>query len=793
MATVPPTFMNTNRNTHMDRHDDDFDFDDDGFDDLPDDALQELEFTAIRATQAQPAPFNAPVESNYGEEDEDELIDLRDQNGIPRQQSWANAPSQPSRARFDHVYAHNDYAQDNPSQNDSMDIDEQQPRRSQVDPQQLLLRVKKLEQEKARLNRDLQSEKSNAQKTAGEAATLRRRLNTVAREHDQSVRELRQSNDDALKKHRDEIQRLKQQNEQVQTNVMFAEHDKMADKATRVQKSHVSIRPKQHPVMSPSNTPKRRQKSISAQGGFGDGFGDEDMALASPSKTRAKSKPATPRQANKRKRNVTDQSPIPALQLSEPRQRANAASPFEPNEKGEAILRTNLQREDHRFQLLQRLVNNRSSNGKDRVLEAMTKYAFPSEPGKQLSSIVYDDLLACSLEHDVRTLAIKICHIFLSLWERSLDEAYYEPIFLYLDALHFILACEPSSTAVAICDTVVPLIMKSVDLVSIPIADAGLYGSVDELFSPAQRKITASIDALDCLDLLYAIVSACVSSPEAITHVWQLISFDFILVIVRSRQPLPTVQTMLRILSTSALPTSLGAIHPPATSPSHEQIISERQERRENELLERLTSMLDASLSTIPDPTTSPSQSPTSTHTYTPSQTLTFRLQVINLLTHFSILPHGTHRLLTNPLLLPRLITFLHAQLSTLYSAPTSPTHALTTKTLNTTFTLIYNLITSHPHTAAANKPPSSSPHDYSTFINERLALVPGGHHKFLVTLTRIAFSEGLVIEQGIDDAVVKGAEDLLDGWLTGPEGEQLLEVFEPGGTGDSGSLSVRH
>lgn len=616
------------------------------------------------------------------------------------------------------------------------------------------------------------------QKTAGEASTLRRRLTTVAREHDLKLRELRDANDEILKRQKDEIQRLKQQHDLAQTNNMFTEHDRMADKTTRIQRNQVTLRTKQSAARSPSTTPKRQQKTIPIQGGFGDGFDEEDMATASPSRARAKSKTAgTPKQANKRKRQVFDQSPIPALQLSEPRERTKGIEAPSSREKVDTALLTGLKRDDHRFQLLHRLVNNRSSNGKDRVLEALTQYAFPSESQKTLSSIFFDELSVCGLEHNVRTLALKICSIFLALWEKALEEAFYDPVYLFLDALHFILAYEPSSTAIALSDRAVPLIMRSIDLVSIPIADAGLYGSVDELFSPEQRKISASIDSLDCLDLLYLIVSSCVPQPDAIAHIWQLISFDFILVLVRSRQPLPTVKAMLRILSTSALPHSIGAIHPPPTDPSHAQLITSRQERRETELLERLTSMLDASLSTIPDPLSTS----LTAHQYSPSETLSFRLQIITLLTSLSIPQHGNTRMHTHPLLLGRLISFLHSQISSLYAHPLSPTHALTITTINATFNLVYHLITSFPH---------KDPHDYSNLINEKLAAVQGGQHKFMVGLTRLAFSEGVVLESGIGEEVIKGAEDLLDGWLTGPEGEALLEVFEPGGSGGSGSGS---
>lgn len=636
-----------------------------------------------------------------------------------------------------------------------------------------------LEQEKARLNRELRSEKSNAQKTTGEITTLRRRLEVVNRENAHRLREsetklqeLNHSNAEALKKHADELQRLKQQNEQAKTNNVFAAHEQMADRVTRAQKNQVSIRTRQPTVAaSPSTTPKKQQKHTSFHNGMGDGFDEDDMAFASPAKTREKSKAFTPKQVSKRKRPVGDQSPIPILQLSEPRERP------QPEKSNHAIsgkldneLLENLQKDDHRFQLLFRLVNNRSSNGRDRVLEALAQHSFPSNPDKKLSSIVYDELLRCSLRHNVHELAIHICHIFFGLWQKCHEETYYEPIYLFLDALQFIIACEPASTAISLIERAVPIITASIDLVSVPISKAAFNQvPISELFSPEQRAISASIDVVDCLDLLYVLASSCIASPPTIDRFWQLVDHDFILVLIRSKQPLPHLQAILRLLSTSALPSSLGSIAPP-------EIRSAFQQRSENQLIERLTQMLSANLTTIPDPS-EPDSSP---HTYTPQQTLSFRLQIIRLLTSFSILPYGNSLLVSNRDALGHLILFLHSQITTLYSPsppslplpPKSTLHTLTTTAINMTFKLIYHLITSAPHTL---------PNDYSEFIASKLKFLPGGYHRFLVAVSRIAYCEGLVLEEGIEGDVARDALELLDGWLGPQEGGAVMEVFDPG------------
>ncbi|KAF2654864.1 hypothetical protein K491DRAFT_599979 [Lophiostoma macrostomum CBS 122681] len=739
-------------------NDDDFDFSDDGLDDLPANTLQQLETTAIQATQ-HPPRHGAPA-SDYGLDDGDEVINLDEQSILPRAEPWPPVAQ--------HAY------------NDAMEVEEQ-PQRSQADVSQLLLRIKKLEQEKARMSRDLQSEKSRFMSKSGEAETARRRLDATNRENERRMLALQQSHHEAVAKHDAELEKIRREREQAQTNNMFLEHDlaREADKTKRMKKNarnNVPSMQKQNSVPSPIGTPKRQQKNLP----FRDGFDDDDILMASPTKNRDKSKAATPKQASKRKRQVVDQSPVPALQLSEPRapplreESSVAADKFDPS------LFERLRREDHRFDLLHRLVNNRSSRGTDRVLEALTRFALPSQPQMKLSSRVYDELITCSLEQDAHTLALKFCHIFLDLWEQCLIERYYDPVYLFLDALQFILAYEPCSTAAALTEQAVAVIVRSVDLVSIPIARADMNEkAIPDLYSPTQRKISSGIDALDCLDLLYLIACSCVPTPDAIARFWQCIPTDFVLVLLKKAQPLAWITITLRILSTSALSNIIGSIVADGSAP-------DQQQKRETDLIDRLTRLLFDVPKTIPDPNaessaSSPSSSPTTNvlESYSTTQILNLRLQVLDLLTTFSVSPYGCSRLANLRYCIGRLVKFLDAQLNALYTSSacfpssTSPSipspssspspHAQTISSINSTVTLISHLKTALP-----------PPHD----IKSKLGVIHGGHHKYMVALSRVAFSEGVCIEEGIDEEVAEMAHAILDEGLSPEEGEGLLRVF---------------
>ncbi len=62
--------------------------------------------------------------------------------------------------------------------------------------------------------------------------------------------------------------------------------------------------------------------------------------------------------------------------------------------------------------------------------------------------------------------------------------------------------------------------------------------------------------------------------------------------------------------------------------------------------------------------------------------------------------------------------------------------------------------------------------------MQAKLAVIHGGSHKYVVGLTRLAFSESLVLDAGIEEDIIDCAHSLLEDRITLDEGEALLEVF---------------
>jgi hypothetical protein len=122
---------------------DDFDFSDPDLDDLPANTLHHLEANALRATQQQQQqqPHAAP-ESDYGLDDGDEVINLDDDDDAGATHAYhAAEPQYTQAAQQGYDYPYNGHNELYP---DQMQVEEQQPYRSQADPAQLLSRIKKV-------------------------------------------------------------------------------------------------------------------------------------------------------------------------------------------------------------------------------------------------------------------------------------------------------------------------------------------------------------------------------------------------------------------------------------------------------------------------------------------------------------------------------------------------------------------------------------------------------------------------------------------------------------------------
>lgn len=257
--------------------------------------------------------------------------------------------------------------------------------------------------------------------------------------------------------------------------------------------------------------------------------------------------------------------------------------------------------------------------------------------------------------------------------------------------------------------------------------------------------------------------------------------FDFALVLLVRSQPLSTMRTMLQVLQTSCLPSTFGPIIPAADGDMN----VERQASREVGLIDRLLNLLIE----VPKPMKG-------CDGYDDCHIAALRLDVLGVFMAMCTKgfspdtkeSHGGKLLAEHKLTIGRLFRFLCDSVNLLYVYPpveitdiplptSSPDdqdaaateetqespHSLTCRAINATVRILHHVLTT-----------------YTSLIDlpKKLAAIHGGPHKHLIGLARLAFSDQVFMEAGIESDVVDAAHEMLDGYLTFEEGESLLSLF---------------
>jgi hypothetical protein len=584
----------------------------------------------------------------------------------------------------------------------------------------------------------------------GEISIVRNKHDRSTREYERRLNVMRQLHAEEVSKQKIELEKTRKEKETAETSSRFLEHD-LAQEIGRARQNRrplplrntAETKPRTART-SPAVTPKKQ-----VQQQFRDGFDDEDIMMLSPSKPKDRSKPSTPRAGPKRKRSTVDHSPSISFTLPLDESR-NVLKPQESMDTGasdtvlEAVNRFGFK--DDRFQFLWRALNRHPADSDDRFFDALARFKPTWGEGKHLGSLLMDAVDAIPASVDSKDFIQKFFHAVADLWCRCEAHEYFEPVPILVDFFQFMLAHEPSSTVGNIAERLIPAIMATVDKTAIPIAKANNPIYAKELESPRYASIRKHVNNWDCLSLLHDVALNCQFSEKNLVAFWKCMQHDFMLVMLMKAQPLEENILALRILATSSLEASFGAIlsyHNP-----------EQQVKQETALLDRLSTMLLEQT----DPHSDRSSA-------SPLDVADLRIEVLNVLSTFALSPYGGEALARHRFSIGRLIRFLDLQIDSLY-AYNLPTHMQTSHLVNKTMRLIHHLALMYPNIVD---------------LRQKIMTVPGGNHKFLVALTRLAFSENMVMEAGIEEEVIEIAHGLLDEFLSPEEGEALLKVFSTG------------
>lgn len=322
------------------------------------------------------------------------------------------------------------------------------------------------------------------------------------------------------------------------------------------------------------------------------------------------------------------------------------------------------------------------------------------------------------------------------------------------------LASGPRCTSNALITRLVPLAIKTIDLIAVPLArpsESAAISGADSSELKMVSKLSDEINIDHVLSILHEVAMTASLTPDSNRLFWQEMEFDFTLMMLNVPQQLPHIQLVLQMVAASVLPDSFGVI---ATQ-------AEKQTGFETYTIDRLTNLL------FEQPKAPPEED-----LYDDVEVMSLRLDVIRTLSAIAATEHGGSIIAQRRNAIGRLIRFLHIQTTALYDVPAtsfgmmeeeltvgpSTARQLTTNLINMTVRLIYHLM--HHHADVIN-------------IREKLADVAGWHQKFLVSFTRIAFTEQLVLEAGVEEEVVDAAHEILDSVLFPEEGEAIVEAIE--------------
>ncbi|KAL1967315.1 hypothetical protein VTN77DRAFT_3361 [Rasamsonia byssochlamydoides] len=755
----------------MDISDDEFS--DDGFDSLPPGTLLQLEQNAYKA-QAQgapatrarqdetqfhngahhdpslsltvPLPENQGLSSEYGDMDVGELdaevLENADEvleNDGPMEGLEHHEPSirlpveghpaqeaipQPQEAPRNGGSAHDALHRGNQS----------------AEIEQLRAQIAELTRQSDIIKKELAEAKEAAQTKAGENAILRKQQANILKERDQQVAALQKRLADETAKHKGALEAADDETKKLATENAFLKQD-LREETLRFNNLKAKAKAEEK---APPTTPKKSRVLP-----FRDGFEDDEMVVLSPTKSPGgRSRRGTPTVPGKRKRKASQDVPIPMASLQLSPAKAPGVDAAETEEIAYSKARPDYREEDSNLHYMKRILNHRTPPNTERDIEIMARLAFPSEPGRKLSSIVLEETSSIRSGN----YAVGFANVIISLWSRALKEKFYEPIPMFMAIIKFIVLLDTASIAPKLIENLVPVLQVSVEVNATPRFEHSPVSSRSrgQLRQTPRSVLHDEVDSTEALEILYLVATACHNDENTQEAFWRHVRFDFILTMLNCHQPVDDIIITLNILATSIRPNSFGSI----------QETEEEQRQIENYLIDRVANLFSENL-----------QVDEGREPYLPSQICEMRLEAVAFFETLAFSApdpannRGNTALATHDVVLARLFRVMHDELDALYTEP--PEHKLRTALVNRLMHLIYGVIRNHGEVD----------------IHSKLRLLSGATQKYRIVLSRLAFSEGEYLESGITEETMEMARRLLEDEDMDPEeAEAIFEAFPSGG-----------
>ncbi|KAL9615457.1 MAG: hypothetical protein Q9167_000135 [Letrouitia subvulpina] len=613
----------------------------------------------------------------------------------------------------------------------------------QADVVSLRLQLQELREERDALFRAREEAEEALRSKTGEIAIIRANQTKSEKYFEQKMNAVQRGHEAEAARQRLETEKTLAEKEKIAIEKRFlqndiAESNEQIKNLQRAAKTNWKATTNVGDAGAKEVAPQTPRKYRSA--GVRDGFEDDEIEMVSPSKLAYRSKLSTPKVGAKRKRAPANASPAKPLQLSQANgdgdaimqdrdhQAPSLASGFASNIASNATVTAGVQ--DRRFQLTQRLLNHRFELDGKRSLEALADFAFPNKSNVPISSLFLDQMATLQAGMNIDHYPVDLALIVASLWKQCVDEKYWSPVYLLNDLASFIFIQSPTA-APSLIDDLVHVIQSTADVNVMPRVRRQL-GNLDP-----------DVSTIDCLELLSLMASDCASQKEDITRFWKCMRFDFVAMVLSIHNPIEELHVTLALLRTSVLENTFAMVVPPNDG---------KQEPSEINIIDLLTRLL------VEVPKATKDEEP-----YDAIEISELRLDVLGLIGAMCSNDHSSRALASSPHAIGRLVWLMNDELDALYDHRHG--HELKTQLVNKATRLVFRLRTTHPKLIN---------------IHDKLKVVPGfgGVHKHLIALTRLALSEGVYFEEGIEDDVVDCAYEMLEDLSSPEEAEALREAF---------------
>lgn len=219
---------------------------------------------------------------------------------------------------------------------------------------------------------------------------------------------------------------------------------------------------------------------------------------------------------------------------------------------------------------------------------------------------------------------------------------------------------------------------------------------------------------------------------------WKNIRTDFPYVLLNLYQDLYAMRQMLQILRLSIWPATFGP-----------RLSGQADQRKYETFLVNLLSKL-----LVNDPVLLPER----LH-WPRTEIIKMRVDIVHLLGAMTQSSYAVDVLADHPLFIARLVSRISDEVDEMYRFRAGVRDSVAF--INGAVRILHGLINLRP-----------------TELADKLGKIQGANHKYMSAMTRIAFSEGLVQEAGIDPGVVDRAYSLVEMAVTPEEGDALDALF---------------